>query len=346
MAERFAYAPCLGYTIVLVYAFSKISARAGGATNTILSWVKNNPALVIISLLIFCFYSFETINRNTDWKDNLTLFGNDIKKAPNSSEANFLYGNELIAIAQKEKDSTRKKENFTIGMAALQKTVSITPDFGEAYNQMGFAYQEVYPNNDSAFKYYKLAINNSEYAVANANLGTLYQKTGRLSLASYYYNQAIRINPSLTIAIQYADALKKATGLDVKEFPGEDKTDPQFMRRVKVDKQPDNADQSQLFKTNFDAGVALIRNGKFAEAAKCFEKAEVLEPNNTENLLDLANSLGMARNYKKSIITFEKILKITPGDTVIMNNLAQTYRISGNTAKSNELLAKVKKARK
>jgi len=346
MAERFAYAPCLGFAILLVYAVSKISVKASDIAIPIAQWLKNNLVLTSISILIFCSYGFETISRNPDWKDNLTLFGTDIKKASNSSEANFLFGNELIANAAKEKDSAKRKADFTLGMAALQKTVSITPDFGEAYNQMGFAYQEVYPNTDSAFKYYKKAIGISEYAIANVNLGTLYQKMGRLSLASYYYNQAVKINPSFTAAIQYADALKKATGLDVKEFPGEDKTDPQFMRRVKLNNQPDNSNQTQLFKMNFDAGVALIQNGRFSEAAKYFEKAEMVEPNNTENLLDLANSLGMARNYKKAISTFEKILKITPGDTVIMNNLAQTYRITGNTAKSNALLAKVKKARK
>jgi len=345
MAERLVYAPCLAIAILIVYGGSKISGLAGDSSLSLMQWTKKNPTLLALSLPVFICYGFETINRSPDWKDNLTLFAKDVIKAPESSEANFLYGNELIAMAPKENDSTKKSEDFITGINALRKAVSLTSNFGEAYNQMGYAYTEVYPDYDSAVKYYKLAIDSSGYAIAYVNLGTLYQKKGRLSLASYYYNQAIKVNPNLAAASQYKANLKKATGLDVKEFPGEDKTDPQFMRPVPGKKNEDLARQ-KAFKAQFDSGTALLPKGDYKGAIKYFEKAERLDPDNTQNLLYLANSLGLSKNYKKAINTFEKILKITPGDTVIMNNLAQTYRITGQGSKSDALQARVKSLRK
>ena len=345
MAERFLYAPSLGLAILLVYFASKLSASSGDLSLSFIQWTKKNMALVAISILIFSFYSFGTINRNMEWKNEMTLFGADVKKSTNSSHTHDAYGYAIIHAAHNEKDSIKKREEFMNGLSELNKAISIFPGAGDAYFMIGFAYQDLFPNIDSSIKYYKIAIETTHYADAYNNLGTLYQSLGKVSLASYYYNQTLLYNPDFTVARTNVEAIKKSTGLDVREFPGDDKTDPGII--VVGAKQKSNSPETQkLFKLDFDSGASLLPKGNYSGAIKYFEKAEKLEPENAENLLYLANSLGLTKNYRKSISTFEKLLKITPNDTVIMNNLAQTYLVVNEKSKSDALLEKVRKERK
>ncbi|MDB5282229.1 MAG: hypothetical protein JWO06_1304, partial [Bacteroidota bacterium] len=73
-AERFLYAPVLGLVIVLAWLIFKM-------TKIELSIQEPNfkkPGLIAPLLIIFGLYSFITISRNRDWKDQLSISGHDV----------------------------------------------------------------------------------------------------------------------------------------------------------------------------------------------------------------------------------------------------------------------------
>ena len=255
-----------------------------------------------------------------------------------------LYGNELIELAKQAKDTAKKRELFVKGLNELTLTTSINPGFGEAYEQMGYAYTEVFLNVDSAMKYYKKCIEVSHFALAYNNLGALYQNLGKLRMASYYYNQALKINPNQPDALKHSADLKKQAGLDVQEYPGDEKKDLELLQKIRMSN--DGQPLPSSFKINFEAGSALIKQGNYKDAIPYFEKARSAEPKNLDNLLYLANCYGLTKNYQGAIGIFENMRALSPFDTVIMNNLAATYAVVGEKAKSEDLYKNVRTYRK
>jgi len=224
-AERFLYAPCLGFAMILVYALSLIVDQKKDRLVKLFEWIKRNAIATSVILALCSFYSIATIQRNSAWKDNITLFGTDTKHSPNSAQAHYLYGTALIEAAAAEKDTTKKRSIDEKGLIELHKAIAIDSLFGQAYCQIGYSFQAVYKVNDSAIKYFKKAIETApNYIISYVNLGAIYQNTGsgnlpRQKLASYYYNMALELDPNFPEAIQRAAAFKKLTGLDVHEMP-------------------------------------------------------------------------------------------------------------------------------
>jgi len=224
-AERFLYAPCLGFAMILVYALSLIADQKKDRFVKLFEWMKRNAIATGVILCLCSFYSIATIQRNPTWKDNMTLFGTDVIHSPNSAEVHNLYGTALIEAAAHEKDSTKKRALDEKGLIELHKAIAINSLYGQAYCEMGYSFAAVYKVNDSAIKYFKKAIETTpDYVVSYIYLGAIYQNTGsgnlpRQKLASYYYNMALELDPNYPEAIRLAAAFKKLTGLDVHEMP-------------------------------------------------------------------------------------------------------------------------------
>ncbi len=85
MAERFVFVPSVGYCIVLALSAKSFIERfprhaAGGVFASL--------ALV----LVLAGYSFKTIVRNKDWKNDLTICSSGVRASPNSARAHMALG--------------------------------------------------------------------------------------------------------------------------------------------------------------------------------------------------------------------------------------------------------------
>ena len=119
-----------------------------------------------------------------------------------------------------KKDSNRLKELCDFGLHHTRRAMEIHPKFGEAIFKMGYFYQAVRPNIDSAVFYYRKSIAATPtYYFNYGNIGIIYESIGKPDLASWYYNEAVRINPQYKDAYGLRDKLKARTGLDVKTLP-------------------------------------------------------------------------------------------------------------------------------
>ena len=216
-AERFLYAPALGFSVALVsFIWHGLKLPDFNFAKT-----KQFFSAVAICGLIFSLYSFKTVMRNPAWHDNLTLFSTDVNSSTNSCQVHRHCGGELINLGMAESDPKRKLEWFEKGSFELKEALRINPHFGEALFKLGVAYQTVKLNNDSAIFYYSLAIREMPgYAVSYNNLGILYESTGKQELASYYYNKSVEVNPYFPDGVRNRDNHHKRTGLDIKNLPG------------------------------------------------------------------------------------------------------------------------------
>jgi tetratricopeptide (TPR) repeat protein len=343
MAERFLYAPCLGFAMLLVYGLTFIFKNQNDTKARPALWAKSNIITVCLVCILCAVFSIETIARNTVWKDEFTLYSHDVKTSSNSCQVHLQLGLVLIAKGEKEKDSLKRLEYYNQGTGEVKKSLAIHPDFEDAYFQLGFANMVVEVNYDSAIKYYKKAIDIDPSIDLNYNnLGYIYSKLGKLELASYYYNKAAETNPQFSAGAKNAADIKNKFGIDVHEFLGENtKTtvikNGDDMHHLAVKKEL-GADFEKLER----AGTEFVKNGKFDSAIVYFKKAAALQPNDVQNLIYLANCYGMASKYKEAIKTFETILKHDPNKQIAIKNLAQTYEAVGEKAKAEELRKRLK----
>lgn len=333
-AERFLYAPSLGFCIVLVWVFGFKLRDANFKFSESRSYI----VYCISYIVLFSLYSFKTITRNAVWHDNMTLFSTDVHASPNSCQVRRHYGSELINLGIAEKDPQKKLEWFNKGTSQLREGLRINPHFGDAFFKLGVAYQTVKPNTDSAIFYYTRAIQEAPgYALSYNNLGILYETLGKQELASYYYNRAADVNPYFPDGVRNLDAHKKKTGLDIRIFPTSANLDSLANATPETNRD---------FRFYYKLGTDYASKGDYVNAARCLDKSTQLNPTFVDALVNLANCYGMLKEYDKNIEVLNKVLALYPNNTQALGNLAVTYELLGNKKKSEEYRDKAKEAGK
>lgn len=331
MAERFMYAPSLGFCIAVVFLIMKFSK-----TNLKTAEIKLPKMLTMLipSAVIFALYSFKTVARNPIWHDNMTLFSTDVNSSPNSCQVRRHFGSELINVGIAEKDPQKKTEWFNKGTEQLREGLRINPHFGDAFFKLGVAYQTVKVNNDSAIYYYTRAIQEAPgYAISYNNMGILYEGLGKQELASYYYNKAVEVNPFFSDGKRNSESHKKKTGLDVRMFPSSTNLDSLIQS---------TSEEKRDYNFYYKMGTDYASKGDYVNASRMLEKAIEKNPSFVDALVNLANCYGMLKNYNKNIEVLNKVVTLYPNNTQALGNLAVTYELIGNKDKSEEYRDKVR----
>lgn len=169
MAERFLFFPSAGFCIVVALLIDKWAKQPAG----IRALLGPKPLLVLAPLCIA--YTALSINRNSHWKDNLTLFSADVRQSPQSCRLNFLLGNELVLAGQ-----------ATEAIPYLQQAADIYPDYAAAHFELGKALYGLRNYPAAAIHAQKAAqLLPADVNAANS-LGIIY-------LALQQYNEAISI---------------------------------------------------------------------------------------------------------------------------------------------------------
>ncbi|MCX6294940.1 MAG: tetratricopeptide repeat protein [Bacteroidetes bacterium] len=128
MAERLLFQPSLAYCIVTASVFLNI---------------KKNYQLLSLTILgcILILFSFRTVQRNHEWKNDRTIYFADLEKAPNSVRVNFNVANEYIIMADAETDKALKKEYYSKAVVLEEKVLTMFRHDPLVYIDLGYAYQ-------------------------------------------------------------------------------------------------------------------------------------------------------------------------------------------------------------
>src|ERR1017187_9976560 len=175
---------------------------------------------------------FLTIERNHDYRSELSIWSDTVAKWPNNPRAHynlgtllFQQGKEPEAIAQFQlavqlsADYTDAHYNLGLALARVgrleeavgqwEQALRTKPDYAEAHVNLGLALVKM-GKPDEAIGHYEEALRLRPNDVrAHYNLAVILEKAGRGSEAKTHYEEALRLRPELAAA---RDALARLQG--------------------------------------------------------------------------------------------------------------------------------------
>ncbi|MCH8003932.1 MAG: tetratricopeptide repeat protein [Nanoarchaeota archaeon] len=247
MADRYLYLPSYGFVLLLTFLIFKFNK---------IDYIKkiSKVIIVVLVILIMGMYSFLTIQKNAEWKDNFNLLSTSVEKGAGTKTYNSLalyyrergdYENALT-YASKAVDLSSKNynayenlgtinaylENYDKAISFYNKAIELSPDFYLANNNLGLVYSYI-NDYDNSLIYLKKSIDiNPKLSKAYSDLGTVYGGMGKFDLAVKEINKAIEINPyesdyyyNLAVIYEFLKDEDKAKDLLVKALEIEPKNE-------------------------------------------------------------------------------------------------------------------------
>ena len=220
MAERFLFMPSLGFCLIMGILFVKllnilrgpiVLKNANGkftedSFNTLLiNHLADIPRPALITFaIVFILFSLKTIDRNTAWKDNYTIFTTDINVSKNSAKLQNSVGGETIEHFKNSTDKALKDAKMKESITHLLRATEIHPTYKNPYLLLGNAY--FYSNEfDKAIQAYENALKlDPNYKDARQNLQLVYREGGKIIAQQQnniprgieFLQKAIELNPN------------------------------------------------------------------------------------------------------------------------------------------------------
>jgi len=232
LAERLAFLASTGWCIGVAAALYLLAQRRGARA---LAWLIAAPVCVAFGYL--------TVQRNMDWKDDMTLFSTDIVKAPENARMWHSLGSVLITTqANEDADSVSRLAVTKAGIEDIRRSLSIYPGNYKAHQEIGNYFRGIgqfdsaeyharaalrlYPGSatltsDLGFIYfsaqkYDQALATAEKALAmepgnaalHANVAMVLMVMKRYDSSLFYFEQAAKLEPGNKQAAMYIPVLK------------------------------------------------------------------------------------------------------------------------------------------
>ena len=197
---------------------------------------------------------------------------------------------------------------------AYKKTISLKPDYVEAYSNMGVAYRNM-GKPDEAIDAYKKAISiYPYYAEAYNNLGNVLQNIGQLDKAITAYKKVSFFKPNdANVHYNLAAALKDQGNLE--------EAIKAYNKTLKI--KPDHAEAYN------NLGIVLKDQGKLDEAKDAHKQSILLKPLDAKAYFNLGNVLREQLELDEAIEYYCKSISIKPDYADAYNNIGTVYHKSG-----------------
>lgn len=297
MNERFIFISSIGFCIIIAFILNKLITK-------IIKNIKTRQTVTVFFLtLILIGYGYQTISRNSAWKDDYTLFVTDVKTSSKSAKSNCSAGGKSLEKAKLIKNDQIKHDKLCEqSIKYLTKAVEIHPNYSDAWLLLGNAYYEYNYNIPKALDSYanvirrdinanSLALNNAKI-VANACNGLLTENKTKAS---------------------YSDIIKSCDNLlKIKS----NITELIYLKAVIYGKYLNDINNSLLL-------------FKEVENSKNFEK--------TANFYkDIGVAYGIAKEYEKALHYLLLAIEKDSNDPQTYFNIGTTYNILGDTNNANK----------
>lgn len=260
-AERFLYAPSLGFCLAAGVALDRYAGRGTPKPSTLAGEIKARPAWSIAVILLVLLYSAKVLLQGPVWQNNISLFENGVKHAPQSYRVHLSLAQDLAD--EKHIQSVPPAERTTVYERAIQEaklSLSYYPDI-DAYDIIGNIYY-VTQRYDSALQYYLVGLKAApDYENLNYHAGKALDKLERYREAIPYLEKALAKNPK-NDGVLYNLALSHTNLNEI------DKGLAYFMQVIEL--RPNGPDAYHY------VGLIYRAKGDFANADKYLRKAQEL----------------------------------------------------------------------
>lgn len=190
MGERFLYTSSLGFSIALGMLILKLLKVK---TDTLRP--KLTTLYAVAGVILFG-YSVKTIARNTDWKNNFTLFEAGVTDSPNSARAHQSLAITYTDTAIKISDPGEKSEFFNKAIKEYNAALKILPSYSEGLYNKGWNYYSMGIYDSAAVSFEKCIEVAPTYISAYQDLGVIYFNKGDYNKAISVFKAGYKINPN------------------------------------------------------------------------------------------------------------------------------------------------------
>ena len=196
LGERFLFIPSLAFCMAVPFLLNRFG---------------KNILAGAIGIILFLF-SFKTISRNKDWKDNFSLFLSGVEATPNSSRAQSALGSSYREQAEKEQNPGIAVPLYQKAIEQYKRAVEILPDNTEALYNLGVCYYST-GEKDNALKIYEKTLQVSpDHTNAANNAGVIHFERKEYEIAKKYFLQSIQYSPNNADALGNLGAINHNTG--------------------------------------------------------------------------------------------------------------------------------------
>lgn len=270
--EHFFYLPSLGFFPIVVFALSALLKKKRWP-----HWLTISTSLLLVST-----FSFFTVQRVRDWKNEKTLFTKALAFNPNSARAH----NNLALFYE-------LRQKYDSAIFHLKEAIQINPNSPGAYNNLGNVYK-IENNFIEAEKYYKQAIQlGANTSGIFYNLADLYLRQGNIDQAESVYQKGLQRVKNRHEIYNHLGMLNIYKKEEITALM-------MFQKALEL--------KSDFTLALNNMGILLAKRKQYQEAEKLFKKALHWNPdqaethNNLGNLYFLWNKLPQAkRSYQKAL---------------------------------------------
>ncbi|MDP9229858.1 MAG: tetratricopeptide repeat protein [Bacteroidota bacterium] len=320
LGERLLYMPSLSFCMIAAFLIIKFS-KAGlikKKSEQVWHFFAVYKNVWVWVFLLVGIYSVKTFIRSKDWRDNVSLFGQDVKTSGKSASAHYHWGNAQLSILYPaETDVSMKNMLLDNAIKEYKKAVEIYPYYIDAYKHLGDAYDKRNDNQD-AIKYFEIAndlANNSDTTILHY-LGHLYDKTGQFDKAISTYQALLIKEKDAESEIYYYIGLlynkKKQYDMAITYLDSALKRNPGNVLALK------------------NKALAYINLNKNAETIAVAEKILKIDSNFAKAYSYAGFAYLNMQNYPKAVEYLEKSLQFDPADIECINRLIYIYQLVGD----------------
>ncbi|MEI8203084.1 MAG: tetratricopeptide repeat protein, partial [Bacteroidota bacterium] len=297
MGERFLFMPSIAFCILFTLLLIRITKTDiyQQKFNSLKQMIKINSKLFILLFVIIGLYSFKTLDRSPDWKNNLTLYSHDVKVVPNNAFAHVQYGSILLfTLYPDEKNADKQSILLNNAIAEFKQAASIYDSLSEAYTSLGVAYAYLGDYSQAIHNYEKgiSLYHSTPHPDILCDLGLLYCKTGQFDKAINILDQSLKYYPN------YTDAYIKKSYTYLKEG----KNDEAITECNKLSK----IDPKNIF-AYINKAYAYMHLKEFDKAIENCKNGLQIDPENTECMrllgktyLNMGDTLIANQYYEKA----------------------------------------------
>lgn len=218
-AERYLYLPSAGFALILSLGLKQLAGLIPAKKK--IAWFS-----IGIFIIISGTYSFGTVKRNLEWKNNYTLWENATEKYPNNyfalKELADIYLkkgliDEAIITHQKSIRTNLHRKNPHPAMLDHSRLNLAGAYYAKGLmNEAILEYKEVvkdHPNRENLMALFQKALMDAEKPSGINDififLGNIYTITGLFKDAVEYYEEALKITPDDPLALHNLEVVRK-----------------------------------------------------------------------------------------------------------------------------------------
>jgi tetratricopeptide (TPR) repeat protein len=314
MADRYLFLPTMGVSIIFALVMGKIFGLA-----------RKIPVLAVlrVAALALCvallgFYSFQSVERNSIWKDSISLWENAVQQDSTNVLGQYALGNVYLE-AGRDDDAIQH----------YRKALVRAPGFSSAEAGLANAYLAKGDLDRAIFHYNQaLSEGSAEDMAIYGNLGMALEHKGLFDEAIERYERALEIDSTFVVA-----RLGLAASYSQKQ--DYDQAIKEYQQLIRENKDTVRA------RVYFNLGVAQYQKGLYQDALGSYEKALDMEPDFAAAYYGMGNAHYALKEYDKAISEFQSAAELDSTAVPPLGNLGNVYL---DTGRPEEAIAVYEKA--